>query len=189
MEESEESLYKHFSLMETVALIDLQYSGELSNVAINVLEKVFSERGISSAERIEMMDLINENKAKIDSIATIWSRILAQLIDSIFAFMILVIPVAIFSYVSEVGVWVGVVAYLLYLLFQDGLFNGQSVGKRFTNIAVVNKYSGTACSFGASFVRNIFLVFFGVIDLLFLVSQYRQRLGDMMANTIVIDVK
>ena len=56
-------------------------------------------------------------------------------------------------------------------------------------IAVVNRTSGKPCRHTESIVRNALLLFLGFIDLLTLGSKYRQRVGDMLANTIVVDAE
>jgi hypothetical protein len=52
-------------------------------------------------------------------------------------------------------------------------------------IAVVDASTGKACTFGRSFVRNLFLGF-GLLDWTFLLGKKQQRLGDMAANTLVV---
>jgi uncharacterized RDD family membrane protein YckC len=72
-----------------------------------------------------------------------------------------------------------------YLLFSDGLGDGQSFGKKMVKIAVIDKTTGRPCGYGRSFVRNIARVF-GLFDWIFMVGERRQRLGDKAANTIVV---
>jgi len=72
-----------------------------------------------------------------------------------------------------------------YLLFSDGLGEGQSFGKKLVKIAVVDKTTGRPCGYGGSFVRNIARMF-GLIDWVFMLGERRQRLGDKAANTIVV---
>ena len=55
------------------------------------------------------------------------------------------------------------------------------------NTAVVDGTNGRPCTFGQSFVRNFFLSLLGPIDWLFIFGRRRQRLGDRIAATIVID--
>jgi len=75
---------------------------------------------------------------------------------------------------------------IAYLFLRDGLLEGQSVGKRILRIAVVDNASGVSCDLKGSLIRNFFIVTFLFIDLFYLVSKLRQRLGDMVADTIVI---
>jgi uncharacterized RDD family membrane protein YckC len=77
-------------------------------------------------------------------------------------------------------------AISIYVLFSDALPNGQSLGKRVLGIAVVDAVSKRPCTAVKSFVRNITLVFLGIIDWVFIFGDKRQRLGDMLASTIVV---
>lgn len=75
---------------------------------------------------------------------------------------------------------------LAYYLFSDGLPNGQSLGKRLLGISVVNMRTGKACSFLQSFLRNGPALIFGGIDAVMILFRRRQRLGDMIARTVVV---
>jgi uncharacterized RDD family membrane protein YckC len=80
---------------------------------------------------------------------------------------------------------VGALLGLLYLLLADGLGNGQSVGKRVLKMSVVDATTGKPCTFGQSFLRNLPMIL-GIIDWIFIFRDNRQRLGDRLANTVVI---
>jgi uncharacterized RDD family membrane protein YckC len=73
-----------------------------------------------------------------------------------------------------------------HTLLSDGL-GGQSWGKRFFDIRVVDAKSGEPCTFMQSFIRNVVLSGLGPIDWLFVFGERRQRLGDRAAGTIVVD--
>ena len=189
MEVSAESLYQRYSSMESEELIELHHAGNLTDMALEVLERVLSEKDVSTAERTEVVESLEKESRETVPLASIGDRFVAQIIDAVIAFIVLFIPLITFGGKSDTAAGIGAVAYILYLLFQDALPNGQSIGKRIIKIAVVNKTSGKSCGIGASLVRNIVLVFLGFIDLLFLGSKLRQRLGDMAANTIVINAE
>lgn len=91
---------------------------------------------------------------------------------------------------------------------QDGFGVGQSIGKRIIGLQVVEDANGFACSMGASAVRNVafaslFLFsfspvlwillcivtfpFIGLEVYLLLTLDSRVRLGDVLANTAVVD--
>jgi uncharacterized RDD family membrane protein YckC len=96
--------------------------------------------------------------------------------------------VALGSYIGAslgVGPAPAMVMFLGYLLFSDGLGEGQSFGKKMVKIAVVDKATGRPCGYGRSFVRNIVRMF-GLFDWVFMLGERRQRLGDKAANTIVV---
>ena len=52
--------------------------------------------------------------------------------------------------------------------------------------AVVDAATGSPCTFGQSFIRNLLLAVPGPIDWMFIFGERRQRPGDKAAATIVI---
>jgi len=74
----------------------------------------------------------------------------------------------------------------IYLILSDALPKGQSLGKKLLNISVINKQTGNYCTLWQSFLRNILTPILGVIDAIFILSKKRQRIGDMIADTIVV---
>lgn len=128
--------------------------------------------------------------------APVIKRLLAGLLDSI---IIALIWFALISVqhgtatlypiqltLSEAYLWVIVFAY--YFL-QEGLF-ASTIGKTLLKLRVVEK-TGDPCSFAGSFKRNI-LRFVDWLPALYIlaaviisVSRERQRLGDIVAKTIV----
>ena len=89
---------------------------------------------------------------------------------------------------TEIGVVIAIIFSFFYSLFQDGLDNGQSYGKRIARTKVIDLRDGSPCTFGQSFVRNLLLVTLGLIDLVFIFGEKRQRLGDKAAKTLVIKI-
>jgi uncharacterized RDD family membrane protein YckC len=87
-----------------------------------------------------------------------------------------------------VGAAPAVLMFVGYLLFSDGLGEGQSFGKKLVKIAVVDQSTGAPCSYGGSLVRNLVRML-GVFDWAFALGERRQRLGDKAANTIVVKVR
>lgn len=82
--------------------------------------------------------------------------------------------------------WVTGAFCVLYYFLADGLEGGQSWAKRWLGIAVVDARTGAPCGFGQSFVRNLTLAVLGPIDWLFIFVGRKQRLGDMVAGTLVV---
>jgi len=80
--------------------------------------------------------------------------------------------------------------WLIYFTYFEGT-SGQTIGKKLVNIRVM-KVNGSRCDFGSALVRNIlriidhlpFLYILGII--LIAATEKRQRLGDMLASTIVV---
>jgi uncharacterized RDD family membrane protein YckC len=120
------------------------------------------------------------------------SRFIAQILDGVVAIAIVCAGV-LAAYLSGDGGTAGlfvitaIVIALLYILLSDGMENGQSYGKRAMKIAVVDATTGLPCSYGKSLLRNLTLELLGPIDWLFIFTDKRQRLGDMFANTNVVE--
>lgn len=91
---------------------------------------------------------------------------------------------------SEIGgaiLFLGALGWMLfYYFFADGLGEGQSFGKRWLGIRVIGIDSGQPCTFGQSFVRNLLLAILGPIDWIFIFGNRHQRLGDILARTVVV---
>ncbi len=79
----------------------------------------------------------------------------------------------------------GVAWTFFYLFLGDGLHEGQSFAKQMLGVRVVDAATGKPCTFGQSFVRNIFTIL-GPIDWIFIFGESHQRLGDKVAGTIVV---
>jgi uncharacterized RDD family membrane protein YckC len=92
------------------------------------------------------------------------------------------------------GIWgvLGVMflLWLIYFTYFEGT-SGQTIGKKFTHIRVI-KENGSRCDFGSALIRNLlriidhlpFLYILGII--LIAATEKKQRLGDMLAKTIVV---
>ena len=80
--------------------------------------------------------------------------------------------------------------WIIYFTYFEGT-SGQTFGKRLAHIKVV-KDDGAKCDFVAALIRNLlriidrlpFIYIIGII--LILVTNKKQRLGDMLAKTIVV---
>lgn len=116
------------------------------------------------------------------------TRFIAHSLDAFVAS----VPSAITMMLIKVGLLPGSAAAasiglgFLYLAFRDGMAEGQSLGKRWLGIRVVDEISGAPCSYFQSFGRNC-LMGLGPIDAIVIFGEGRQRLGDKVANTIVIE--
>jgi len=80
---------------------------------------------------------------------------------------------------------------LLYEIVCEQAMNGQTVGKRLRKIKVVS-HDGSSVTLGKSIVRFIFKSFgfllYGVVSIVVIFfSKKSQRLGDMVANTLVVN--
>lgn len=141
---------------------------------------------------------------KSSKIVQPFNRVAAKFLD---LFFILAISVVLSDRVSE---WIGPLFGLLYSLYSDHLFKGQSLGKKIFKIKVVPFLKARPFTLKDSVIRNIpvgvvtlfamvnftgwiLLVLIGfpllMIEIyLILKAPNAQRLGDVMADTIVIHV-
>jgi len=84
---------------------------------------------------------------------------------------------------------------LLYSLLKDGMGQGQSLGKRLTSIRVVSLSDMQACTYGKSAGRNGIMLLLNLVPLvgwliepiIVMSEQQARRLGDKVADTMVVD--
>ena len=74
---------------------------------------------------------------------------------------------------------------LIYTLFADGMFVGQSIGKKLMKLYVVRSDTEEPCTYGRSVLRNMTYLL-GIFDLIFLIGPTKRRLGDRLAKTKVV---
>jgi uncharacterized RDD family membrane protein YckC len=137
------------------------------------------------------MDTKNSPK-KLKILASISRRLIAKIIDFVFAVLIFLLIKFIADYMSIYCSWISlkistlpaVFIALGYLLLSDALPNGQSIGKRLLGISVIDKRSGLGCGLFQSLARNAGAIL--IIDWIWIFLESRTRLGDMHAKTIVI---
>ncbi len=92
--------------------------------------------------------------------------------------------------------WLGKVAGCAYILLRDGLFEGQSIGKRIMGLKVVAHAKRLQCTFLDSIVRN-FLWLIPVLDVVvgftglhaLMHDPHGRHWGDRLANTWVVAVE
>jgi uncharacterized RDD family membrane protein YckC len=80
---------------------------------------------------------------------------------------------------------ISTVVFFLYLFFPDAL-GGQSIGKRLLRIGVMGANSRRPCNLFQSLIRNISIVVFNIVDVLFIMNNSKLRLGDRLAGTVVV---
>ena len=120
-------------------------------------------------------------------LASLMARLGGQFLDGLIYLFILLVGLLLGGSITGwIGPVIGIIAAILYLLFQDGLANGQSWGKRLVKTKVIDATTSTSCTFGQSFIRNLILTILGLIDWVFIFGEKRQRLGDRAAGTLVV---
>jgi len=191
-------LRKNYSNMHTDILIETKIKGGLTDVAHHLLEEELKKRGVKTSDVEEYIGTAEGNYKpedfaegiKIRDLASIGKRYLAQIVDQFIAIGLGLFVAYIFAMVGieefEIAMFC---IYIAYILFNDGLPNGQSLGKKLLSIKVINKTNATPCKLSESFIRNITTVipFLAMIDVVMMLGKKQQRLGDKMANTLVVN--
>lgn len=88
--------------------------------------------------------------------------------------------------IAMIGFFAGMGWAVFYYFFSDGFTGGQSWAKQMLGIHVIDANTRRPCSYGQSFLRNLLLALLGPIDAIFIFGDRHQRLGDMLAGTVVI---
>lgn len=89
---------------------------------------------------------------------------------------------------SESFFLISAASWLFGLLGMDGIMGGRSFGKRLLSLQVVRLKDGKPCTFKDSIVRR-FTAIFQPFDALFAFGKNKQRMGDKLANTVVVQYR
>lgn len=122
----------------------------------------------------------------------ILARVGAFVLDHVLSFVAAVLVGLGFAVLtrSRAGIFLGVaLGFAGYFVILEGLF-GQTVGKRAAGIVVVSR-DGSPITFRQSLVRNLLRAVDGVLNyavglVVMLLSDDRQRIGDLAADTLVV---
>ena len=186
---SASDLRQAYESKTTSELLELGTRGTLTSVAQGVVEQMLRERGVSKEQQQRALraaqQKMAEQKREMEK-APLGQRLIAKIIDMAIVLCLFVSGIASSKMGFEMGHPVGLLLALAYLWLADGLPKGQSLGKKCFGIAVVHEKTGRPCHYGQSFVRNILLTILEILDLIFMLVDTRQRLGDIVARTIVI---
>jgi uncharacterized RDD family membrane protein YckC len=123
------------------------------------------------------------------NLATPRRRYVGQFLDILIAWAIFIVCLNIVNLLYDeknIASLLSILPAFIYFVFSDALPKGQSLGKRVLNISVIDSTNSHYCTLTQSFLRNILTPILGTIDAIFILSKKRQRLGDMMAKTVVI---
>jgi uncharacterized RDD family membrane protein YckC len=195
-----EMLKANYENMHTDILIETKIKGGLTEVAQKLLEEELQKRNVSEKDESDYKtsDVANikpEDFAEgitLGNLASTGSRYVAQFVDQVIAVLIVMAVsflIGIIGLNTAFGLVLVVSSYAAYILMNDAMPNGQSIGKKLLSIKVINKESGKNCSLSESFLRNITTVipFLAVIDALLIFGVKKQRMGDKIANTLVVN--
>jgi uncharacterized RDD family membrane protein YckC len=164
---------------------------------------------ISKDEKVQDFDLIEtpENVELQRRLAGIGSRFIAGFLDNLLiALMYLVLFILLLVVginVADVGIsstsetWLFAILILIAFAIYWGYFvlfemwtNGQSPGKKYVKIRVV-QVEGGGISFSSIAIRNLLRVvdaigFYAIAGIVMFITKKAQRLGDLAAGTVVI---
>ncbi|MBZ9787950.1 RDD family protein [Psychroflexus sp. CAK57W] len=132
------------------------------------------------------------------SVATVWDRILAYIIDFIVIMAYILVTIAVMTGLLDVSPFQGAVTSMvlglppfLYHLLMETFMNGQSIGKASMKLRVVN-LDGSKPQFSGYLIRwllrfvDVSLTSGGIAIATILINGKGQRLGDLAAKTTVI---
>ncbi len=89
------------------------------------------------------------------------------------------------NYGLDTLIWGGTAIGAAILFFMDGFGDGQGAGKKLLSLQVLQLENGKPCSFKDSFVRRLTSIF-QPLDSLWTFGKQRQRMGDKLAETVVV---
>ena len=75
---------------------------------------------------------------------------------------------------------------ILGLFFIDGFQKGRGIGKQLFSVRVVRLKDGQPCTYKISFIRRFAGIILLPFDLLWLIGEKKQRIGDKLAETVVV---
>lgn len=196
-----EMLKANYENLHTDILIETKQKGGLTDLAQKLLNEELQKRNVSANDEIsyKTSDISNTHPddfatgITLGDLASTGSRFVAQFIDQIIALLLMFatsLLVGMMGMNSAFGLGIVFLSYATYILMNDAMPNGQSIGKKILSIKVINKTSGKNCSLSESFLRNITTVIppTAALDAALIFGRKKQRMGDSIANTIVVRV-
>ena len=82
----------------------------------------------------------------------------------------------------------GTALWIAGMFLMDGFKNGQGLGKKLLSLQVLRLKDGKPCTFKDSFIRRLTGVF-QPLDFLWTLGKNRQRMGDKLAETVVVKLE
>lgn len=127
-------------------------------------------------------------------LASIGDRVLATIIDLAFIYITSVLLLIIIGTTAEETLLLLGLPLMFYTLLCELLLGGQTIGKRLLKIKVIKK-DGNAASFIDYLIRwmfrlvDLFMTFGGCALITIVMGEKGQRVGDILAHTVVIKLK
>ena len=169
------------------------YAGKIAGIGGNYKQIIKKLTG-RNAEEIKFSRLIVElNKPIRRMYASPLKRFAAFLIDSAIVFPLSMLLFLLFNFEIYVSLSLFLFIQILYFISLEWCF-GSTVGKAILDIEVKNIENEKA-DFMTVFTRNIirilefFAIFYLISILLIIITPKRQRIGDIIADSIVMEVK
>jgi uncharacterized RDD family membrane protein YckC len=129
------------------------------------------------------------------SFAPIWRRMLAFLIDSALCLLIMYFLLQLTAindaFIFMASFLLAIFIFWIYFIPLEAVY-GQTLGKKLLGIKII-KVNGERIGWSASFLRNVLrivdiLPFFYIVGLIsILLTGKKQRIGDLAAQTIVVN--
>ena len=94
-------------------------------------------------------------------------------------------PFLTIGFVSVFGSLFSAALWIFGLFFLDGFRKGQGIGKKLLSLQVLRLKDGKPCTFKDAFLRR-FAGIFQPFDFLWTLGEKQQRLGDKLAETVVV---
>ena len=195
-----ENIVQHFEQlyesMDTENLIDLQRKGTLRPEAEEILNAVLEARGVTIVQRNSIVAELEATSGedRLRHFAPIGDRIMARFIDTVICFAIAATVGFVVLHLPETAfrpayLLVVPASFLGYLLLADSMANGQSFGKKWNGIAVVDLHTHEQCTGIQSLISKFFILAILNIDVELVLGDQGQRLGDRIAGTQVVKVE
>jgi uncharacterized RDD family membrane protein YckC len=184
-----QQLRQHYERQDTEELFEM-VKKDLTDEARGVLREVLASRGVSTeqVDALQKQGIAERVKAaEFDqTLGPRGRRLVAFLIDSLGVAMLL--SISLYPLTIASPSFYSIIATLLllfYFLLRDSI-PGQSIGKRLMSLRVIQVESKKSCTWPKSLGRNISLLILFGLDVIFILGSRRMRLGDMLAETIVV---
>ena len=175
---------------------DAYLAGEIAGIGgdyRNIIKKLIGKNVEEVKERKEIRKIIKEINGKMNIYGDPVKRILAFLMDSLILMPITLIFLFLLDFRVYILLSFPLLIQFVYFLSLEYFF-GSTVGKGLFDLEVRNLTNKRA-DFITIFTRNIFrimeffLLFYALSIVLMVFSAKKQRIGDVIADSIVVEVK
>lgn len=180
MNTEKNNLIALYSSLTEVELDKIKAKGNLTEIAQQAIGEVLATKDLAQSRKEKHL----EENFEVLKLAPLTSRFVAKLIDVILLNSAYWSIYIMFGFKTESTFLVFL--FLLVFVLGDTFFKGQSFGKRIMSITVIDRNDNSYCSRWQSFLRNTLLIL-GILDIGFIFGKNKQRLGDIAAQTIVVN--